>query len=99
VFPTAIAVMGIALGTLMRHTAAAVGILVGMLFLVPVLLGSLGGVWADAVSYLPSEAGQAMITMVETPDLLSPVAGFGVMAGWVGAFLTGAAIVLERRDA
>jgi ABC-2 type transport system permease protein len=99
VFPTAIAVMGLALGVLMRHTPMAVGILVGMLFVVPVLLESLGGFWADASSYLPSEAGQAMITLVKDPAQLSPLTGFSVMVGWVGVLLASAAITLRRRDA
>lgn len=99
VLPTAIAVLGVALGALMRHTAAAVGVLVAMQFIVPLLLQSLGGVWADVASYLPSEAGQAMTTLVEDPEGLSPLAGFAVMIGWVGALLAGAAVALKRRDA
>lgn len=99
VFPTAIAVMGMALGTLMRHTATAVGVLFGVLFIVPLLVQALGGVWVDIASYLPSEAGQAMTTLVSDPERLSPLAGFGVMVGWVGALLAGAAVTLRRRDA
>lgn len=99
VLPTAIAVLGLAFGALARHTATAVGVLVGILFIVPMLLGSLGGTWADLVSYLPSEAGQAMATVVDDPDKLSPFAGFLVLAGWVGAFLAAAAVALKRRDA
>jgi ABC-2 type transport system permease protein len=92
-------VLGTALGALTRQTATAVGILVGMLFIVPLLLQSLGGMWVDVVSYLPSEAGQAMTTLVEDPERLSPLAGLGVLVGWVGALLAGAAIALKRRDA
>lgn len=98
-FPTAIAVMGMALGTLMRHTAGAVGILFGLLFLVPMLLQALGGVWVDVASYLPSEAGQAMTTIVSDPERLSPLVGFGVTVAWVGTLLSAAAMTLERRDA
>lgn len=98
VFPTAIAVMGIALGALMRHTATAVGVLFGVLFLVPALLHTIGGIGSDIVSYFPSEAGETMATLVDDPDSLSPLAGFVVLFGWVGALLATAAIVLERRD-
>lgn len=100
-FPTAIAVMGMALGTLMRHTATAVGVLFGVLFIGPLLVQALGGVWVDMASYLPSEAGQAMTTLVEDPERLSPLAGFGVMVGWVGTLLAAAAaaVTLRRRDA
>jgi hypothetical protein len=99
VFPTAIAVMGIALGVLMRHTATAVGVLFGMLFIVPILLQSLGGFWSDIAAYLPSEAGQAMTTIITDADRLSPLAGFAVIAAWVGALLAAAAFTLDRRDA
>lgn len=68
VFPTAIAVMGMALGTLMR----------------PLLVEALGGVWVDLGSYLPSNAGQAVTALVHEPGQLSPLVGFGVMVGWVG---------------
>jgi ABC-type transport system involved in multi-copper enzyme maturation permease subunit len=97
-FPAAIAVMGIALGALMRHTATAVGVLFGLLFIVPVLLQALGGVWTDVASYLPSEAGEAMTIVIDDPQRMSPLAGFVVMVGWVGALLATAAIVLKRRD-
>jgi hypothetical protein len=96
--PAAITVMGIALGALTRHTATAVGILFATLFIGPLLLQSLGGVGADIASFLPSEAGQAMTTVAEDPEQLSPLAGFGAMAGWVAALLAAAAISLARRD-
>jgi ABC-2 type transport system permease protein len=98
-FPTAIAVMGVAFGALMRHTAAAIGILVAMLFVVPVLLETLGGVWGDASEYLPGEAGQAMIAVVRDSGEMSPSVALLVLIGWVGALLAGATITLKRRDA
>lgn len=96
--PAAIAVLGIALGALTRHTATTVGILFATLFIGPLLLRSLGGIWVDIASFLPSEAGQAMMTVGESADQLSPLAGFAVMAGWVAALLAAAAVSLARRD-
>jgi ABC-2 type transport system permease protein len=96
--PAAIAVMGIGLGALTRHTATTVGVLFAALFLGPLLLQSLGGIWVDIASFLPSEAGQAMTTVSESSDQLSPPAGFAVMAGWVAALLAAAAVSLARRD-
>lgn len=99
--PTAIAVMGIALGVLMRHTAIAVAALFGLLFVVPLFLEilGLGGIWADIASYLPSNAGEAMFSVVMEEGQLSPLAGVGVMAAWVAALLAGAAVALKHRDA
>jgi ABC-2 type transport system permease protein len=96
--PAAIAVMGIVLGALTRHTATTVGILFATLFIGPLLLQSLGGTWVDIASFLPSEAGQAMMAVGESSDQLSPLAAFGVMAGWVAALVAAAGVSLARRD-
>jgi ABC-2 type transport system permease protein len=98
-FPTTVAVMGVALGTLARHTAGAVSILFGVLFVAPLLLPFLGSWAGDLASYLPSEAGQAMSAIVRNPEQLSPWAGFGVILGWATLLVGCAAIVMKRRDA
>jgi ABC-type transport system involved in multi-copper enzyme maturation permease subunit len=98
-FPTAIAAMGVAFGALMRHTATAIGILVAILFVVPVLFETLGGVWGDAVEYLPGEAGQAMIAVVKEPGEMSPSVALLVLIGWIGVLLAAGMIALKRRDA
>ena len=98
-FPTAIAVMGVAFGALMRHTATAIGILVAILFVVPVLFETLGGVWGDASEYLPGEAGQAMITVVKDSGEMSPGTALLVLIGWIGALFAAGTIALKRRDA
>jgi ABC-2 type transport system permease protein len=98
-FPTVIAVMGVAFGALMRHTATAIGILVAVLFVVPVLFETLGGVWASASEYLPGEAGQAMIAVVTQPGDMSPGTALLVLIGWIGVLLGAGLFALERRDA
>jgi hypothetical protein len=98
-FPTVIAVMGVGFGALMRHTATAIGILVAMLFVVPVLFETLGGVWGRASEYLPGEAGQAMITVVRESGDMSPGTALLVLLGWIGALLAAGTIALKRRDA
>ncbi len=99
VFPTAIAVMGMALGALMRQTAAAIGVLFAGLFVVPLLAEALGGIWLDMASYLPSQSGQAMSSIVVNSTGFSPLEGFAITAGWVVALLAAAAFTLKRRDA
>lgn len=98
-FPTAIAVMGVAFGALMRHTASAIGILVAILFVVPVLFETLGGAWDRATEYLPGEAGQSMMTVVRDSGDMSPGTALLVLIGWIGVLLGGATITLKRRDA
>ncbi len=98
-FPAAIAIMGMALGALMRQTAAAIGVLFGVLFLAPVIFSLLGQWIGDLSFYLPSSAGQAMGATMTLPGMLSPLMGLVVTVGWMAALLGGAAYVLKRRDA
>ncbi|WP_129670192.1 ABC transporter permease [Phytoactinopolyspora endophytica] len=98
-YPTTIAVMGVAFGALMRHTATAIGILVATLFVVPTLFETLGGVWGRASEYLPAEAGEAMITIVRDSGDMSPGTALLVLIGWIGVLLAAGTIALKRRDA
>lgn len=98
-FPAAIGIMGMALGALMRQTAAAIGVLFGVLFVGPIVFGLLARWIGDFASYLPSSAGQAMMGTVPAPDMLTPLMGFVVTFGWIAALLAGAAFILKRRDA
>lgn len=98
-FPTAIAVMGVGFGALMRRTATAIGILIGLLFVVPVLFETLGGVWGDASEYLPGEAGQTMIAVVRDSGEMSPGTALLALIGWIGTLFAAGTIALKRRDA
>jgi len=98
-FPTVIAVMGVGFGALMRRTAPAIGILVAILFVVPVLFETLGGVWDRASEYLPGEAGQTMIAVVRDSGDMSPGTALLVLTGWIGLLLAAGTIALKRRDA
>ncbi len=91
---------GVALGTLIRSSAGAIAVLVGILLIVPGLTQLLPGSWADNVSpYLPSNAGQAVMSLHQSASSLSPWAGLAVFAGWVALALAGAAYRLVRTDA
>ncbi len=98
-FPTVIAVMGVGFGALMRHTATAIGLLVAILFVVPVLLETLGGAWGRASEYLPGEAGEAMMTVVRSSGDMAPGTALLVLIGWIGVLLAAGMIALKRRDA
>jgi ABC-2 type transport system permease protein len=95
-----VALMGIALGFLLRSTASAIGVLVGTLMLAPVLVGLLPGSLGDTLTkVLPSKAGDAMMSVTSPDTLLSPGLGFLVLVIWVVALLGAAAATLRRRDA
>ena len=100
VYLTGIALIGIALGFILRSTAAAISTLVGGLFIGPSLLNLLPDSVTDVfMKYLPSEAGSAMMTQVADPDLLSRGAGYAVFGLWVIGLLAVAGILVKQRDA
>lgn len=100
VYLTGIAIIGIALGFILRSTAAGIGTLVGGVFIGPNLLQLLPDSITDAfLQYLPSNAGAAMMSQVSDPDLLSRGAGYAVFGAWVVGLLALAGVLVNRRDA
>lgn len=100
VYGAGIVLMGLALGFLLRSTAAAVGTLVASLMIIPGLVGFLPDSISDNLGrFLPSNAGQAFLSVGGSDALLSPAAGFAVFAAWVVGLLALAAVAVRRRDA
>lgn len=97
----AVALLGLGLGTILRQAASAIGVIFVLLLLAPQLLGFLLPTSAQEtfLKYLPSNAGDAFMTMDPGANLLSPAMGAVVLAGWVAGFLGIAAVLLKRRDA
>jgi ABC-2 type transport system permease protein len=95
-----VAVMGGALGWIVRSTAGGISTLVGLMLLLPAIVGLLPASISDSVTkFLPSEAGGAFITTFPAPHSLGPWTGIGVFALWVAAALAFATVVVRRRDA
>ena len=97
---TAVALAGLAIGTLLRATAGSIATLFGAVFLLPGLGGVLlPAAWRDDVlKYLPSNAGTAITTVDPGVGLLSPGAGLLVLLAWVVVPLALAARELRRRS-
>ncbi|MFB6680167.1 ABC transporter permease [Streptomyces sp. NPDC056390] len=94
-----VAMMGVALGSLIRSTAGGIASLVGVLLILPSLASLLPDSLYDSISpYFPSNAGSAMYSLHEGANSLSPAAGLAVFAGWVALALVGAAIRLKKSD-
>ncbi|MEU0407917.1 ABC transporter permease [Streptomyces griseorubiginosus] len=94
-----IGVTCIALGALLRSVAGGISVLVGVFVLAPGLTRLLPSSWQDNVgSYLPSNAGESMYTLVPDHSALSPGAGLAVILGWTALALAGAAYRLVRND-
>ncbi|MET8982199.1 ABC transporter permease [Streptomyces sp. NPDC004539] len=95
-----VAVLGVALGVLLRSSAGAIAVLVGVLLILPGLASLLPDSVYDTINpYFPSNAGSAIYSLHQSSDALSPGAGLAVFAGWVVLTLGAAAFRLVRKDA
>jgi ABC-2 type transport system permease protein len=95
-----VALIGIAIGFLVRSTATAIGTLLGLLMLAPLLVDLVPGTVGETLTkILPSNAGEAMMSVTSPDALLSPMLAFAVLVAWVVGLLAIAAMALRRRDA
>ncbi|MFD4640827.1 ABC transporter permease [Lentzea sp. NPDC058436] len=94
-----VGVIGIALGTLLRTTAAAVTAVITLVFLMPNLGDLLPQSWRENVlKYLPAKAIDAFVHTVQDPALLSPAAGALVFGAWIVVVVGAAVVRLRGRD-
>jgi hypothetical protein len=91
--------LGLGLGTILRHTAGAISAFVGTVLVLPGLMAALPDPWHAIVKFLPSEAGQALVSVRTPVHSLSPWAGFAVLFVWAAAALGLGAHFIGRRDA
>ena len=93
--------LALGIGALIRHSAGAIATVVGLILVLPGLVGALPSSWSNAISpYLPSNAGEALFrtTTRGGAHLLSPWVGFAVLCLYAGVALTAAAVTIGRRD-
>jgi ABC-2 type transport system permease protein len=96
---TLIGLLGAGIGWIVRSTAGAITVVVGLVLILPNLMTLLGS-WSDSIAkYLPSDAGESFITSARVPDTLAPVTGIGMLGLWVAAAFVAAAVLVHRRDA
>jgi ABC-type transport system involved in multi-copper enzyme maturation permease subunit len=95
-----VAVLGVALGMLVRSSAGAIAILAGGLLIVPGLAALLPHSVSEAITpYLPSNAGSAVMALTHGDGTLGPWTGLAVFAGYVAVTLVAAAYRLKKSDA
>jgi ABC-2 type transport system permease protein len=91
------------LGTLLRHTAAAISASIGLLFVLFVLVNFLPSNWQDHVDkWIPFNAGMQIWTTATqsgSPHMFAPWTGFAVFLGYAVIAIIAGAIVFLRRDA
>jgi ABC-2 type transport system permease protein len=100
VYLTLIALISLAVGMLLRHTAGAVTTVLGVLFVLPIIGAFLPGDWGDTVAkLLPSNAGGMLMSTRQMENTLSPWAGGAVFALYTAIVLVAAFVTFRRRDA
>jgi ABC-2 type transport system permease protein len=98
-YVTVAGMIGLALGALLRNTAAAISAFVAAFFVIPQLTGLLPASISNHVNeYLPSNAGTALFGAAPG-HALSPWAGFAVLCGDAAILVAAAAYRLRHRDA
>jgi ABC-type transport system involved in multi-copper enzyme maturation permease subunit len=97
---TAIALLGLGLGVLLRSVASSISTLVAGVLVLPGLAAALlPASWDTILQVLPTNAAAAFTAVTSgTDDLLSSGAGVAVLAAWVVVALGAAAVSFQRRD-
>jgi ABC-2 type transport system permease protein len=97
---SAVGILGLGLGALLRSTAGGVAGLFGLLFGPQLLSGLLPAAWSDKLyPYLPVPAGAAVANVQPDSAALAPWPGFGLFCLYTAVVLALAAWQLRRRDA
>ncbi|GAB3452665.1 ABC transporter permease subunit [Actinophytocola sediminis] len=93
-----IALLGLGVATVVRDSATSIGVVLGLLYLIPILAQVIGSpFWQRLLERIgPMSAGLAVQA---TTDLSgNPWLGLGVTAGWAAAALLAGGLLLRRRD-
>lgn len=95
---TLLGVLALCIGAIVRHTAAAITTLFGILLVLPAMTEGLPGPLQHAINpYLPGYAGQAIFhTSGDTSHLLAPWPGFTVFCAYTLLALILAAAAINR---
>ncbi|MFC8828254.1 ABC transporter permease [Streptomyces sp. NPDC057137] len=92
-------VLGVTTGALLRSVAGGIGLLVGLLMLLPFFSDLLPGALNETVGpYLPGNAAASMFALHPASDSLSPGVGLAALVGWVAVAAACAAWRLKRSD-
>jgi len=97
---SAIGLIGMGLGILLRSVAGSIGAVVAGVMVLPALAGALlPDSWDPILQYLPSSAASAFTTVQSFgTEVLGAGAGALVLVAWVVVALGGAVVSITRRD-
>jgi ABC-2 type transport system permease protein len=97
-----IALLSLGVATAMRDSATAIGVVLGLLYLFPIIAAVVAEPhWKRHLQQLaPMTAGLAIQATIDLRSLpIGPWAGLGVLAAWAAAALLAGGLLLRLRDA
>jgi hypothetical protein len=98
-YPALIALIGLGLAALIRHTAGAISAIVGVVFVLPLILLPLGE-HSAVMKFLPEIIAENSLTAVKpVADSLSAGAGLAMLCLYAAVALAAGGWALARRDA
>ncbi len=97
-YVAACGMLGFALGALLRHTAGAITVAIGIVFVLPIVSNFLPGTWGENVGKVLN-AGGAITNTRHIDGQLEPWTGYAVFSLWWIILLALAAVLMRRRDA
>jgi hypothetical protein len=98
-YPALIALIGLGIGAIIRHTAGAICALVGVVFVLPVLFSLGRSLQNTAQKFLPDTMRNSLIAVRPFAHMLSPGVTFGLLCVYAMVALAAGAWALARRDA
>jgi hypothetical protein len=95
-----VTLVGLGIGAIVRHTAAAIATIVAVFFLIPQVGSVLPKPWdVYFADLMPSTAAQEISTLTPNADLLSVGHAYAMLAGFAVLVPVAGALLLRRRDA
>lgn len=98
------ALLGVGFGALLRSSAGAIALIVGLVYVVPMIIGHVPEPWSERlgslmIGALPREITGDIITTSVYGSLLPPTAAAAVMVAYAAVPLLAATWLVRRRDA
>lgn len=98
-YVTAVAAIGLALGTMIRNSAGGIMSLVGLFFVAPIAFQLIPGEFFEETrKYLPGNTVEPLTAVEHLPETLAAWQAGLVLGAWVVVPLLLAAVLLKRRD-
>jgi ABC-type transport system involved in multi-copper enzyme maturation permease subunit len=99
-YPALIALIGLGIGAIIRHTAGAICAVVGVVFVLPLLFSALSpSIQNTAQKFLPDTMRNSLTAVKPVAHMLSPGLTFGLLCAYAMVALAAGAWALARRDA